>query len=185
MESNKAGYFGRILLAFILGIGAGVNAAADESSVKIIVTSNNATQAMRKLQDHALHLAKKTIRQEGALSPFGISVDKNGDYSLAYGQGIDAQADLNSITARFRKQALANEIVAAAIIYDTKIRGRDGNSVDAIYITYDSLYTPAKNGYALYFKSRTGKIKYTGFVPQDGVKTAIFTKKTQLSATQP
>lgn len=185
MESDTRICFRSSLLAVILGIIAMTTAAAEQPSVKIVVTSSNAPQAMRKLLNHALRLAKKSIRQQGSFSPFGVSVDKDGNYSLAYGQGIDAQTDLDTISNQFRKQSTANEIVAAAIVYDTKIRGRDGNSVDAIYITYDSLYTPAKNGYALYFKSRNGKIKYTGFVPQEKVKTAIFTNKPRLSATQP
>ncbi len=141
---------------------------------KMVVTKSNVEEAVKRLEQYAIDLAKNDIHQSGTFTPFGVSIDTGGHFNLVTGSGQDTTQDLEMITNAYKKKAQKSLIAAAAIVFDTKIENPGKEGMDAIYITCDSIFTPTKNKYLLYFKTKSGAYKFTGLIKSKKDNTKIF-----------
>jgi len=142
---------------------------------RINFNQGNARGLVGDLETYALTVAKKYINRHGSFSPFGIALTSQGEFQLIVGNGKNAKKDLSMLLKSYRKLARQNEIVAAAIVYDTKIQVPHLNKpTNAIYITLDSQLTRSRNGFSIYNKVRQGRYRFKNLQSRHRDNTRIF-----------
>ena len=171
-------YLKSLTLALCLTLGVGTYCYAETPPYvpnKIDFNEENAVGLVEDLRTYALTIAQKYVQRYGGFAPFGVTITLQGEYQVIVGNGKDAKKDLAMLFNAYRKKAQSNEIVAAAVVYDTRMNVPNENRVsDAIYITVDSKLTRSNNGFAFYTKVRPGHYRFDNLRSHSIDQTKIF-----------
>ena len=124
-----------------------------------------------------LPLAKKMLAEEGEFHPYGGFIRATGEivHIAASDAGTDCPraADLIDFMKRdFKKRAMANEIVAAAIVFDVRVSppGEIEKS-DAIQVNVEHSGSYCAEVFFPYWGSRDGELSFGNPFAQAGTRS--------------
>ncbi|WP_437588386.1 hypothetical protein [Sorangium sp. So ce1000] len=105
---------------------------------------------IQRLVERSLDLARRALLQDGSFLPGFIAVQPNGMYDI--GVATQGGADgSNLLITRLRQKAVAEQLRAAAVYRDVRVRPRGAlEDVDAIQVVVELVSGESYNVFQLY-----------------------------------
>lgn len=141
--------------------------------------ATNSRADMNELLDPLIEFAKEMLKKNGEFYPFGNFMTTDGKIELMAamdGDHPDSTALIDLLAAACRQKADEESIRAAALCYDVRWRGENGQPTDAIAVAIEHRDADPITVIVPYSKGRLGGWNFEALVATPGQRRVFGSK---------